>query len=91
MGIVPKGGPSGGKTIGELYQQPEKYDFEVVVVMRREHMLLPHRDTVIEADDRLALIVSPEAREPLAKFIKPIPQAQGSGTQEPISSATQTG
>jgi hypothetical protein len=53
--------------------------------MRREHMLLPHRDTLMEAKDRLVLIVSPESREPLARFITPISEAQGNSGQQALT------
>lgn len=85
LGIVAEGGPLVGKTVGSLYKQLEKYDFEVIAVTRREHVLLPHAATVLESNDRLVLILSPEAREPLAKFVAPVAlertrEAQASGT-----------
>ncbi|HWF38480.1 MAG TPA: chloride channel protein [Candidatus Acidoferrales bacterium] len=84
-GVVPENSPVAGKTVGDLYQQLASCDFEIIVIMRREHMLLPHRDTLMEAKDRLVLIVSPESREPLARFITPISEAQGNSGQQALT------
>lgn len=85
MGLVPENSFVAGKTVGDLYHKLANYDFEVIVIMRREHMLLPHRDTLMEAKDRLVVIVSPESREPLARFITPIPEAQGNSVHRALT------
>ena len=69
------------KTVGNLYTQLRQFDFEVIAVMRREHVLLPHRDTVLESGDRLVMITSPRAREPLTRFVEPIPEEREGGVQ----------
>lgn len=87
MGMVQEDTSIAGKTIGELYRQLHQYDFEIIVVMRREHVLLPHPDTVLQAMDRVIMITSPAARDQLAKYIAPIPPVQESGVQAPASDA----
>ena len=87
MGMVQEDTPIAGKTIGELYRQLHQYDFEIIVVMRREHVLLPHPDTVLQAMDRVIMIISPAAGDQLAKYIAPIPPVQESGVQAPASDA----
>jgi CIC family chloride channel protein len=77
MGIIPDDGPIAGKSVGELYRQLSQYDFEIVTIRRREHMILPHSDTLLEPGDRLVLIASPESREPLAKLIVPVVEEHG--------------
>ncbi len=79
IGMVPENSSLAGKTIRALYQQLKQYDFEVIAIMRREHVLLPHPDTLLETKDRVILIVSKEAEEPLSKYVVPIPQIEQSG------------
>jgi CIC family chloride channel protein len=64
--------PLVGKTLGWLYRELRQCEFEVVAVMRREHVLLPHPDSLLEANDRLILITSAAARQPLGRFLSPI-------------------
>jgi CIC family chloride channel protein len=85
LGKVGKDSPIATKNVGDLYQRLSQYDFEVIAIMRREHVLLPHRDTLLEAEDRLVLITSPHAREPLAQFIDPIAEEQNGGVQTEAS------
>jgi chloride channel protein, CIC family len=85
MGLVEPGSPLDGKTIDTLYDRLEQYDFEVVAVTRREHVLLPHLETVLEPNDRLILITSLASREPLQEYIAPVPQPGAPGMQ-PASS-----
>lgn len=87
MGVVKQGSPLAGKTIGWLYRALQPYDFEVIAVLRREQILLPHQDTVLEASDRLILITSPHAEQPLSQYIAPIPQIEKSGLQNPSDHA----
>jgi CIC family chloride channel protein len=68
-----------GKTIEALYRQLNQYQFEIIAVMRREHVLLPHPETLLLAKDRVLLITSPHAREPLAQYFSPLPL-----TPEPV-------
>jgi CIC family chloride channel protein len=79
MALVKKDSAIVGKTIAALYEQLNAYQFEIIAVMRREHVLLPHAETVLLADDRLVLITSPHAREPLAQFVVPLPVAPQGG------------
>ncbi|HEX4785406.1 MAG TPA: chloride channel protein [Candidatus Sulfotelmatobacter sp.] len=87
MGLIKEDSPLLGKTIRMLYDQLNIHDFEIVAIMRREHVLLPHPDTVLEPKDRVILIASQTAQEPLAKYIAPIPQVEEAGVQAPMSDA----
>lgn len=77
MGLVRPAGGLAGKTIEALYRELDQFQFEVIAIMRREHVLLPHPETVLNDADRLILITSPRSREPLAKYLAPIPDVQG--------------
>jgi len=81
MGLIKEDSPMIGKTIRMLYEQLKTHDFEIVAIMRREHVLLPHPDTVLQVSDRLILIASRAAQQPLAKFVAPIPEAADRGLQ----------
>lgn len=85
MGLIKQDSPLVGKTIRMLYEQLNIHDFEIVAIMRREHVLLPHPDTLLEPKDRVVLIASQPAQEPLAKYIVPIPQIEVGGVQAPVS------
>jgi chloride channel protein, CIC family len=90
MGVVERGSPLDGQTIETLYDKLEPYDFEVVAVTRREHVLLPHLETLLEPDDRLIMITSPASRKPLQECIALVSQAAASETQ-PASSDQRSG
>ena len=79
MALVKKDSPIAGKSIATLYELLNQYQFEIIAIMRREHVLLPHPETLLQASDRLVLITSPHAREPLAQFVAPLPVAPQGG------------
>jgi CIC family chloride channel protein len=81
MAAVNDDSPLVGKRLSTLYAELSSYEFEVIAVMRREHVLLPHPDTLLESQDRLVMILSPEAREPLAKFVSTVPVSQNEPMQ----------
>jgi CIC family chloride channel protein len=83
MAQVEPGSTMAGKTIDTLYRRLPDYQFEIIAIMRREHVILPHRETVLQPDDRLVLIASPQSREPLAKFFVPLQPPQNGGVQAP--------
>jgi Trk K+ transport system NAD-binding subunit len=64
-----------GKTIAALYEQLSAHEFEIIAVMRREHVLLPHMETLLEAKDRIVMIASPQAREAMEPFVVTLPAA----------------
>jgi chloride channel protein, CIC family len=74
LGEVKPNSPIAGQTIQELYQQLANYQFDIIAVMRREHVLLPHGKTILQPNDKPVYIAAPEAREPLSKFIAPLPE-----------------
>jgi chloride channel protein, CIC family len=78
---VKEGSALVGQAISSLYRRLKEYEFEIITVMRREHILLPHPDTLLEANDRLLLITSPQSREPLAKFVTLLPGLEEEGEQ----------
>lgn len=79
MALVKQDSPIVGKSIATLYELLHQYQFEIIAIMRREHVLLPHPETRLQASDRLVLITSPHAREPLAQFVAPLPVAPQGG------------
>jgi CIC family chloride channel protein len=81
MGLIKEDSLLAGKTMRTLYEELHIHDFEIVAIMRREHVLLPHPDTLLKPWDRVILIASQAALEPLAKFIAPIPQVAQGGVQ----------
>ena len=62
-----------GKSIQAFYKDLNAYDFEIVAIMRREHVLLPHPDTLLQEGDRILVIASASAHAVLTKDIKPLP------------------
>jgi chloride channel protein, CIC family len=83
MGVVKEGTPLVGKPLAALYEFLAEHDFEVVAVTRREHVLLPHPDTLLEPDDRLIVITSPEAQKALARFIERLPDVGPTARRPP--------
>jgi CIC family chloride channel protein len=76
---VKKDGELVGQPLTMLYERLKEYPFEVIAILRREHVLLPHPDTVLENGDRVVLITSPEARDPLAQYLAPLPEREAGG------------
>ena len=62
MGVVESASALAGKTIATLYKEFPPDAFEIIAVMRREHVLLPHPNTLLQTDDRVILIASPPRR-----------------------------
>jgi CIC family chloride channel protein len=81
MAQVTEDSPIIGKTIAALYDELSPHEFEIIAVRRREHVLLPHPETLLLAKDRLVLITSPQAREPLARLTTPLPAEHQAGVQ----------
>ncbi|MGH9513332.1 MAG: chloride channel protein [Terriglobales bacterium] len=73
MGVLQSGSKFVGKPIQALYADRGADDFEVVAIMRREHVLLPHPDTLLSEGDRLLTIGSAHAHQALAQDISPLP------------------
>jgi chloride channel protein, CIC family len=71
MGSIARDSPIAGRTVGDLYQLLRQHEFEVVIILRREHILLPHPQTLLEAGDRVVLIVTRRAQESLAQYVTP--------------------
>lgn len=88
LAVIPEDSPIVGDSIANLYQRLAADDFEIVAIRRREHVLLPHSETVLQVGDRLVLIASPRAREPLAQYMKPIAEEDAGGVQAEASSVT---
>ncbi|MGC1225709.1 MAG: chloride channel protein, partial [Candidatus Sulfotelmatobacter sp.] len=62
-----------GKTIGQLYEGLRGCEFEIIALRRREHILLPHPATILEAKDRILFIETPQLCEELHKQVAPLP------------------
>jgi hypothetical protein len=65
-----------GKSIDELYSRHSIDDLEIIAVLRREHVLLPHLETRLEDHDRLVLITSAASRRSLQQDITNLPYKQ---------------
>ncbi|MGA8108486.1 MAG: chloride channel protein [Acidobacteriaceae bacterium] len=81
LAAIPEGSPIAGKPIATLYRELSDYDFEVVTIRRREHVLLPHAGTLLEPGDRLVVITSQRAREPLRRYMTPTTEEEAGGVQ----------
>jgi chloride channel protein, CIC family len=79
--LVTDASPLIGKTISWLYRELRGYEFEIVAILRREQVLLPHLDAVVEAEDELMFITSTQAGEPLSRYLSPIPEDEKGGVQ----------
>ena len=73
IGALRSESPFVGKPLQALYADLNGYDFEIVAIMRREHVLLPHPDTLLQERDRLLVISSAGARDVLGQHIEPLP------------------
>lgn len=73
-----------GKTIRQLYEGLHGCEFEIIAIRRREHILLPHPATILEAKDRILFIETPQLCEEVRKHITPLPV--GPQTAEPETS-----
>ncbi|MGA7521181.1 MAG: chloride channel protein [Acidobacteriaceae bacterium] len=76
MGVINDDSPIAHRRLADLYRELAQYDFEIVTIRRREHLLLPHGDTLLEPGDRLVMITSPQSREPLARYVAPFTEEQ---------------
>jgi CIC family chloride channel protein len=83
MAMVRENSPIAGQSLDSLYRQFQQYEFEIIAILRREHVLLPHPGTILQANDRVLLITSPPARQALSNLLTPIPQVEASGVQIP--------
>lgn len=81
MGQINEDSPLIAKTISSLYRALPNNEFEVIAILRREHVLLPHPDTIVESHDRLILITTPQAQHALEAYVSPIPQQLEGGMQ----------
>jgi len=91
IGVIPEDSPIVGKSVGDFYSRLHNDDFEIVTIRRREHLILPHAETLFKAGDRLVLIASQHAREPLSHFIAPVQEEHEGGVQAEASEPTQKG
>ncbi len=76
MGLVRGDSPISGKPLRILYEKLGFNSFEVVAILRREQVLLPHGETLLQPEDRVILITTPQVSEALKSFIAPAPAAQ---------------
>lgn len=81
--VVKAGSPLVSQPLNMLYERLDEVQFEVIAIMRHEHVLLPHPNTLLQEGDRVLLITSPQAREPLAKYLTPVAERAESGVQTP--------
>lgn len=60
-----------GKTIRQFYGDLRGCEFEIVVILRREHVLLPHPDTILQGSDRIVFIDTSSSCSALWEQISP--------------------
>lgn len=58
-----------------LYRELASFDFEIIAVMRRERVLLPHGQTLLEPDDRVIVITA--GRPGAARQVHRLPGVAG--------------
>ena len=73
MGILKPDSTFVGKSIRNLYQGLDDCEFEIVAIRRREHVLLPHPDTILEPNDRIISIEAAHSCDELRQHIDPLP------------------
>jgi chloride channel protein, CIC family len=73
MGVLRENSSLAGKSIRTMYQELADYDFEIVSILRREHVILPHPETILQPEDRLVLLTTPPSRPVLAEHLEPLP------------------
>lgn len=81
MGVVKSDTPIAGKPLRQLYQKLSSDKLEVVAILRREQVMLPHADTILQPEDRVILIATQEIQEQMKPYIMPTPQEQKAALQ----------
>jgi chloride channel protein, CIC family len=71
LGVLRDESPFVGRSIRDFYQELSGCEFEIVAIMRREHVLLPYPDTLFKAQDRVIVIASPARCEGLWHELRP--------------------
>lgn len=71
MGVLRDESSFVGRSIRDLYQELPDCEFEIVAIMRREHVLLPYPDTLFKAQDRVIVIASPQRCQKLWQQLRP--------------------
>jgi CIC family chloride channel protein len=89
MGILSRDSPLVQKKLGAIYRELRAHEFEIIAIMRREHVLLPHLDTLMEPEDQLVLILSPAARDSLSKYVSFEQGSQGDAVQAGLANPAQ--
>jgi CIC family chloride channel protein len=72
MGVLKEDSSFVGKSIRQLYSGVNDCEFEVVTILRREHVLLPHPDTILEPNDRMLLIEKTKSCASLHQHVEPL-------------------
>jgi len=61
------GSPWAGGAVGEASLGEKEIDWEIVAVLREEHLLLPHPNTIMQPGDQLLILIPPAYREELER------------------------
>jgi len=83
MGMVKSDSPVAGKPVRLLCQKLGTNALEIVAILRRDQVLLPHGDTALQPEDRVILITTPQVQQRLNTYIAPAPQVQQASLQAP--------
>ncbi|MGA8490000.1 MAG: chloride channel protein [Terriglobales bacterium] len=78
-----------GKTVQSGYQEAGGGDLEIVAILRGGDVVLPKRDTVLQANDRLLIIGSDKARRRIAEHLVPV--APPKESRQPVAEGESAG
>jgi CIC family chloride channel protein len=65
IGTLSPGSPCAGHPLKRACFVREGVDWEIVAIFRDQHLILPHPNTVLEAEDQLLALIPPECKEEL--------------------------
>lgn len=71
-----------GKTIQACYEEVHGKALEIIGIVRGGEIILPTRDAVLQKNDRLLIIGTPEARSLIAAHIAPVEGGAGGQSQQ---------
>ncbi|MEJ2184434.1 MAG: chloride channel protein [Gemmatimonadota bacterium] len=71
-GILSADSPCAGAPIKKACFIKESVDWEIVAIFRDHHLVLPHPDNVLEAEDQLLVLLPPECKKELKEHLQAV-------------------
>jgi chloride channel protein, CIC family len=71
-GILSADSPYAGKPMKQACFIEESVDWEIVAVFRDHHLILPHPNNLLQAEDQLLVLLPPEYQDELWKNLRPV-------------------